>query len=80
MLKFAPSLLIAALSLQSDSTNVNAFAFASQSKSTSTSTSTSASSTSLFATVEKTSLTSPADIPDDDIPGLFEKYVQKTYG
>lgn len=78
MLKFAPSLLIAALSLQSDSTNVNAFAFASQSKSTCTSTS--ASSTSLFATVEKTSLTSPADIPDDDIPGLFEKYVQKTYG
>ena len=74
MLKFAPSLLIAALSLQSDSTNVNAFAFGSQSKSSS------ASSTSLFATVEKTSLTSPADIPDDDIPGLFEKYVQKTYG
>ena len=75
MLKFAPSLLIAALSLQSDSTNVNAFAFAfaSQSKATT-------SSTSLFATVEKTSLTSPADIPDDDIPGLFEKYVQKTYG
>lgn len=74
MLKFAPSLLIAALSLQSDSTNVNAFAFGSQSKSSS------ASSTSLSATVEKTSLTSPADIPDDDIPGLFEKYVQKTYG
>lgn len=38
-------------------------------------------STALSATVEKTkSLVPPSEIPDDDIPGLFEKYVQKTYG
>jgi len=35
---------------------------------------------SLGATVEKTSLISPDSIPSDDIPALFEDYVQKTYG
>lgn len=39
-----------------------------------------ASSTSLHATVEDTGLKAPSDIPMDDVPGLFEKYVQKTYG
>lgn len=38
------------------------------------------SSSAIHATVEKTSLVSPDSIPMDDIPGLFEKYVQKTYG
>jgi acetylornithine aminotransferase len=38
-------------------------------------------SSALSATVEKTkALIPPSEIPDDDIPGLFEKYVQKTYG
>jgi hypothetical protein len=35
---------------------------------------------SLGATVEKTALISPDSIPSDDIPALFEDYVQKTYG
>ena len=34
----------------------------------------------LDATVEKTSLISPDSLPSDDIPALFEDYVQKTYG
>lgn len=34
---------------------------------------------SLEATVEKTSLISPDSLPSDDIPALFEDYVQKTY-
>ena len=38
------------------------------------------SSTSLHATIEGTALKAPSDIPMDDIPGLFETYVQKTYG
>lgn len=38
-------------------------------------------SSALSATVEKTkALIPPSEIPDDDVPGLFEKYVQKTYG
>jgi len=36
--------------------------------------------TELFATIEKTELKAPSDIPTDDVPGLFDKYVQKTYG
>ena len=36
--------------------------------------------TQLHASVEKTGLKAPSDIPMDDIPGMFEKYVQKTYG
>ena len=39
-----------------------------------------ADSTQLHASVEKISLKAPSDIPMDDIPGMFEKYVQKTYG
>lgn len=39
------------------------------------------SASALSATVEKAkTLIPPSEIPDDDIPGLFEKYVQKTYG
>lgn len=41
---------------------------------------TDSSTTILHATVEKTVLKPPSDIPDDDIAGMFEKYVQKTYG
>ena len=40
----------------------------------------SSSTSSLFATVERTELKAPSDIPMDDVPGLFEKFVQKTYG
>lgn len=36
--------------------------------------------TKLHASVEKTGLKAPSDIPMDDVPGMFEKYVQKTYG
>lgn len=35
---------------------------------------------SLYATVEGTRLVAPSDIPVDDVPALFDKYVQKTYG
>jgi len=36
--------------------------------------------TALHATVEKTILTPPSEIPDDDIAGMFEEFVVKTYG
>lgn len=36
--------------------------------------------TALHATVEKTRLTPPSEIPDDDVAGMFEDYVVKTYG
>lgn len=38
------------------------------------------SSSALHATIEGTALKAPSDIPMDDVPGLFDKYVQKTYG
>lgn len=40
----------------------------------------SSSRTALGATLEKTALVAPSDIPDDDVAGMFDKYVQKTYG
>lgn len=35
---------------------------------------------SLHATIEGTGLKAPSDIPMDDVPAVFDKYVQKTYG
>jgi acetylornithine/N-succinyldiaminopimelate aminotransferase len=40
----------------------------------------SSSTSALAATVEKTSLVAPDSIPMDDVPSLFDEYVQKTYG
>jgi len=78
MLKFSSILLLAIMAPTS-------LAFAiqpslSSSSSTSSSSSSVSSSSSLFATVERTELKSPSDIPMDDVPGVFDKYVQKTYG
>lgn len=72
MIKFTPSILILALTLGT----ADAFSV----KPSSHQIGTTQTSSALFATVEKTGLTAPSDIPSDDIPGLFDKYVQKTYG
>jgi hypothetical protein len=72
-MKIVSTVLFAAL-CGSQCANVDSFS-AVQSSSVS-----SARNTALHATVEKTVLKSPADIPDDDIPGMFEQYVCKTYG
>ena len=73
MLKLSPSLLLVALTLGStDAFGVNVIPSLAKS--------TSAAPSSLFATVEKTSLVPPSDIPSDDVPSLFENYVMKTYG
>jgi len=84
--KFSSSVLILALAVGSQC-NVDAFsvqhsrvASASASASAFVSVSTSSSSSALYATQEKTVLKAPSDIPSDDIPALFDKYVQKTYG
>jgi acetylornithine/N-succinyldiaminopimelate aminotransferase len=82
--KFSSSVLILALAVGSQC-NVDAFSVqhsrvASASASVSVSASTSSSSSALYATQEKTVLKAPSDIPSDDIPALFDKYVQKTYG
>eukprot|EP01083_Nonionella_stella_P092606 259273_1 len=70
MLKFSPLLLLALTAANSSAFSVPAFTSASVTSTTS----------SLHATVEKTVLKAPSDIPMDDVPGVFEKYVQKTYG
>jgi hypothetical protein len=82
MLKFSPSLLLLALTLgNTDAFGVKASpSLSNKIGTTQTSASASASASALFATVEKTGLKAPSDIPDDDVPALFEKYVQKTYG
>ena len=73
MPKFSSSLVVLALAL---SQNVDAFSFQANRGVTPTKHQT----TSLYATVEKSVLKPPSDIPDDNIPELFEKFVQKTYG
>jgi len=72
-MKLVSTVLFAALCGSQD---VNVDAFSVQSSSVSAA----ARNTALHATVEKTVLKSPSDIPDDDIPGMFEKFVCKTYG
>lgn len=66
MVKFAPIILLALTA------STSAFTIASSSSSST--------SSALHATVEKTVLKAPSDIPMDDVPAVFEKYVQKTYG
>ena len=71
------SLLLAALLSQ----NSNAFSIGTTIRSSSVAT-----PTTLSATLEspaetaKKSLVSPSEIPDDDVAGMFDKFVQKTYG
>lgn len=71
------SLLLAALLSQ----NSNAFSIGTAIRSSSVAT-----PTTLSATLEspaetaKKSLVSPSEIPDDDVAGMFDKFVQKTYG
>ncbi len=80
MPKFSSTLLIVALSIGSQHnshTLADAFSVASSAGHKHHNTRT---ATALHATIEKTSLKAPSDIPDDDIPGMFEQYVQKTYG
>jgi acetylornithine/N-succinyldiaminopimelate aminotransferase len=77
MLKLSPSLLLVALTLGStDAFGVNRI----PSLAKTTSAGPTGMDSSLFATVEKTSLVAPSDIPSDDVPSLFENYVMKTYG
>jgi len=76
-MKLSSSILFTAL-YASQYANIDAFSV--QSSTASLTTYGATKNTALHATIEKTRLTRPSEIPDNDVSEMFEEFVVKTYG
>ena len=78
-MKLSSSILFTAL-YASQYANIDAFSVQSSPTGSLASSYAATKNTALHATIEKTRLTPPSEIPDDDVAGMFEEFVVKTYG